>query len=386
MIILNCIYRSRLCSARWGVSRLRRWLLPCLMLVCASAFGNGVPLNPGMNGAWFNPQTPGQGFFLEVYPETGSVFLGWFMWDTSLPDAGAVSQIGDPGHRWLTAEGAIDGNGAELDVFLTSGGLFDNPRPVTHAPEGILYLEFDSCSTGTVEYQLFQGGRFGVVPIRRLASDGEDYCRTFAETTTTPNGDGTTTVNYPLTGFTEVGVGGPFTVTLERSSVYSVAVRIDSDKASRLDVEKDGNTLSIGLLPNTHPQIETMEVTIRMPELTGLYMAGATNARIHNFEGDHFETALAGAANLSAFDVDFREITSQQAGACNLRFEQVRPIERANLTLGGASTARVNMTDGGVLTGKATSASTVEYYGTGVVVDMWIDILSVVMRLGPGRP
>ena len=32
-------------------------------------------LNPGLNDAWYNPETDGQGFFITVFPDLGTVSL-----------------------------------------------------------------------------------------------------------------------------------------------------------------------------------------------------------------------------------------------------------------------------------------------------------------------
>ena len=71
-------------------------------------------INAGLNDAWYNPMTDGQGFFITVYPELGAVVLSWFTYDTELPPEDAVSFLGDAGHRWLNAVGAFDGNTASI--------------------------------------------------------------------------------------------------------------------------------------------------------------------------------------------------------------------------------------------------------------------------------
>ena len=34
----------------------------------------GFSLNSGLSGSWYNPETPGQGFFLDVQPDDGVLF------------------------------------------------------------------------------------------------------------------------------------------------------------------------------------------------------------------------------------------------------------------------------------------------------------------------
>jgi hypothetical protein len=90
-------------------------------------------INAGLNDAWYYPVTDGQGFFITVFPDLGAVSLAWFTYDTEFPSVDAVANLGDPGHRWLTAIGAIDGNKAVLTVEMTSGGIL-----ILHLPLSVL--------------------------------------------------------------------------------------------------------------------------------------------------------------------------------------------------------------------------------------------------------
>jgi len=140
-----------------------------------SMFVNPFKINAGLTDAWYNPDTSGQGFFISVYPDLEVVSLAWFTYDTELPPPGAVANLGDPGHRWLTAVGPILGNQAVMDIEMTSGGLFDTPTVITRTDppgsDGTITLTFDGCNAGTVEYDIPSINRQGIIPIRRVAND-----------------------------------------------------------------------------------------------------------------------------------------------------------------------------------------------------------------------
>lgn len=51
--------------------------------------------------------------------------LAWFTYDTEFPTLDATANLSDPGHRWLTAVGPIEGNQVLMDIEMTSGGIFD---------------------------------------------------------------------------------------------------------------------------------------------------------------------------------------------------------------------------------------------------------------------
>ena len=131
----------------------------------------GFVINAGLNGAWKNPATTGQGIFLDVFPQIGKVFVGWFTYDAELPEAEDAAVVGYSGHRWLTAQGDYSGDTAALEVFLSSDGLFDNPRETMIDPYGTITLTFSSCTQGTLEYNLPDPGLSGTMPLVRPFAD-----------------------------------------------------------------------------------------------------------------------------------------------------------------------------------------------------------------------
>jgi len=142
---------------------------------------NVFRINAGLNDAWYDIETDGQGFFITVFPDLGAVSLAWFTYDTELPPLDATANLGDPGHRWLTAVGPIDGNQVMMEIEMTSGGIFDTPTEIirTDPPgsDGTLLLTFDSCSSGTIEYDIPSINRQGIVPIQRVADDNIALCQ-----------------------------------------------------------------------------------------------------------------------------------------------------------------------------------------------------------------
>jgi hypothetical protein len=142
-----------------------------------------VPLskmNAGLNDAWYDPETDGQGFFITVFPDLGKVSLAWFTYDTELPPDDATANLGNSGHRWLTAVGPIEGNQAIMEIEMTSGGLFDTSTEVqrTEPPgsDGTIILTFNSCYSGTVYYDIPSINKKGYVPIQRVANDNIVLC------------------------------------------------------------------------------------------------------------------------------------------------------------------------------------------------------------------
>ena len=142
--------------------------------------GAEFALNAGLNDAWYDPDTDGQGFFITVYPDLNRVSLAWFTYDTELPPSDATANLGDPGHRWMTAIGLIDGNQSVMNIDITSNGIFDTTTEIGHTDppgsDGSLILTFDSCNSATIEYDITSIDRQGIIPIKRVADDNIVNC------------------------------------------------------------------------------------------------------------------------------------------------------------------------------------------------------------------
>jgi len=161
----------------------KAWLL-CVLLLPALLASQPIKaespplslLNAGLNDAWFNPETDGQGFFITVFPDLGVVVLAWFSYDTLLPPEDAPANLGDAGQRWLLAVGEFDGNNALLEIEVASGGAFDTSTDISRELDGTIFLNFESCDKGTVEYDIVSIGQKGTVPIERVAKDNIALC------------------------------------------------------------------------------------------------------------------------------------------------------------------------------------------------------------------
>ena len=142
--------------------------------------GAEFALNAGLNDAWYDPDTDGQGFFITVFPDLNRVSLAWFTYDTELPPIDATANLRDPGHRWMTAIGLIDGNQSIMNIDITSNGIFDTTTEIEHTDppgsDGSIILTFDSCNSATIEYDITSINRQGIIPIKRVADDNIVNC------------------------------------------------------------------------------------------------------------------------------------------------------------------------------------------------------------------
>jgi plastocyanin len=142
------------------------------------ADGPAFLINRALGDAWFNPATGGQGFFIIVWEDIQTVFLSWFTYDTERPPEDVEAHLGEPGHRWLTAQGPYQDDMAVLDVNLTAGGVFDssNPAPDPAVPVGTITIVWTGCNAGTLSYELPGLGLAGDIPIQRIVPDNIAAC------------------------------------------------------------------------------------------------------------------------------------------------------------------------------------------------------------------
>jgi plastocyanin len=136
-------------------------------------------INPAISDAWFNPLTGGQGFFIIVWQDIQTIFLSWFTYDTERPPEDIEAFLGEPGHRWLTAQGPYDGDTAVLDVFMTAGGVVDSVEPPVNAPvnAGTITIVWTGCNEGLLSYDLTTPVRSGDIPIERIVLDNVAACQ-----------------------------------------------------------------------------------------------------------------------------------------------------------------------------------------------------------------
>ena len=140
-------------------------------------------LNSGFSDTWFDPATPGQGFVVSVLPIQRRVFLAWFTYDIERPPEDTTALLGEPGHRWLTAQGGYEATTANLTIFVTAGGVFDSTDPAAStdpAGDGSVTIEFLDCSEGLLTYEIDSLGIQGEIPIRRVVPDNIALCETLA--------------------------------------------------------------------------------------------------------------------------------------------------------------------------------------------------------------
>jgi len=139
----------------------------------ANANRSGLVENDGWDGAWYDPEAPGQGFLIDVHPNPDAddfIFVAWFTYgDTNAS-----------GQRWLTAQGPMNGMLAELAVYESTGGSFDDTKAVSSEQIGTMTIEFNNCNSATLTYELTDESLSGSIDIIRVVPGTEALCEELA--------------------------------------------------------------------------------------------------------------------------------------------------------------------------------------------------------------
>jgi hypothetical protein len=170
----------------------------------------------------------------------------------------------------------------------------------------------------------------------------------------------TTTKSFELSDFTGVNVSNAIRATIKQGESYSVSVTADDNLWDHMKVRTNGKTLELGLQPgaynNTHISAE-----ITMPALDSLTLSGASQGTVNGFKstsplamdlsgasrasGDaqaaSAEISLSGASNISLSGAA-NSLSLDASGASRADLASF-PLDKASVTLSGASNATLNV-------------------------------------------
>ncbi len=147
--------------------KLKNLALTGLACTMPLATANATMLTGGFTGKWYNPETDGQGFQLQVLPNGDALAL-WFTYDA------------DGNQVWLIGNNRIVGNKVTMNMSRPTGASFGpgfNPDDVDMQPFGSVTLTFEDCNSGSVIWESDdpQFG-FGEMEIQRLTKSAGVSC------------------------------------------------------------------------------------------------------------------------------------------------------------------------------------------------------------------
>lgn len=125
-------------------------------------------ISPGIDGAWYEPATSGQGVQIRALPFNGNqLFMTWYTYDVN-----GSAAPGATGQRWFTIQGGYNPGSTQavnLPIFRSTGGRFDAPpAPPLPTQVGTASIVFHSCTSASLTYSFFDGRPGRTIPLNRL--------------------------------------------------------------------------------------------------------------------------------------------------------------------------------------------------------------------------
>ena len=147
----------------------------------------------------------------------------------------------------------------------------------------------------------------------------------------------TVTWDMDYTDFSRIDISHAFNADITRSDTYLVRITIDEALYEYLEIRVRGDTLYIGLKPNTLYVDVTREAIITLPDLRRLELSGASTAGVAGFSASHdMDFELSGASRMELGDMEADDTAMEASGASKITGEM--NMADARFGLSGAST------------------------------------------------
>jgi hypothetical protein len=187
---------------------------------------------------------------------------------------------------------------------------------------------------------------------------------------------------FAILDFDHLEMGSGFNIEVNESDFFRVKARGDRRNINDLHVYKTGNTLRIEYREQANRRHETY-ISIEMPSLNAVSFSGGSISVIKGFESDGVFNCYLSGGSMAQLYAGYRRTNVILSGASILRMHGLGdeltadlsgasmltsfdyPVRDAVLTLSGASSAKVTVSDELGVT--ATGASSLLYRGNPVV-------------------
>lgn len=169
-------------------------------------------------------------------------------------------------------------------------------------------------------------------------------------------GGETVTETFDVTEFTEVEISSAFDVTIEIGDEPSVEIDLNDEVLDRLEVEQDGDRLSIGFDGGLFSISGPLDARIVTTDLTKVSLDGAVDASIRGLDASQLDVELSGASQVTGRG-SVGVLVIDADGASQADFADTE-VERAEVDVSGASSVDVN--GAAEVRGQASGASSVD--------------------------
>ena len=143
-----------------------------------------------------------------------------------------------------------------------------------------------------------------------------------------------------LPPFERIEVCSSFDVDVEVGPEQSLEVAADSNLLERVTTRVRGDTLEITLLNGSYSFRHGPRVAVRVPQLTGLSLAGSGDVRISGLKGAGFELDLTGSGDVIVAG-EIERLEAEIAGSGEFHLDQLQ-ARHARVSITGSGDVDVH--------------------------------------------
>ena len=176
---------------------------------------------------------------------------------------------------------------------------------------------------------------------------------------------------------TRVLAGVPANIQLVAGEARGIHIRVQENLLPYLELSEKDDKLEIEVKEGYRlAPSEPLEITITLPELHELALAGTGNGELHDFKGNELVLSVAGTGDIVASGLEMNRLEGNIAGLGNLDLGQVsvRVVELNSAGAGGVKGAglaseevEVSIAGSGEVEVRAQSRLKIEIAGAGAV-------------------
>ena len=134
--------------------------------------------------------------------------------------------------------------------------------------------------------------------------------------------------------FSGVDLRGPDNLVVRTGSAPTINADGAADTVALLRYKIEGDTILIGRKDGASSTSDRATITLTVPELTAISLAGSGNARVDRMTGSKADIALAGSGSLAVADMTARTLDASIGGSGDITL--AGKSDRASLSIAGS--------------------------------------------------
>jgi len=170
-----------------------------------------------------------------------------------------------------------------------------------------------------------------------------------------------TTKYFDVTGFSGLSTSGSWQVTLNRGDIYQIRIEAPEYLMDDVEVRKRGKVLDIDLDWRAGVHKNSLKAEITMPNLERIKSSDGSTVRFDDFDTDNLEISVSAASGIKGVNNTIKNLSINSSRATHINLKR-SSITNADINTSGVSSIELTM-EGGKLTGSASGAGSITYYG-----------------------